>query len=68
MSGAPRRRGHGDGDLRARRRRFLTIVIIDFPICRFEHCNIVANKVTHELARLARFQLPVDWFEEPLDH
>ena len=40
----------------------------DFPISRFEHCNIVANKVTHERARLARFQLPVDWFEEPLDH
>ena len=31
----------------------------DFPTSRFEHCNREANKVAHELARLARFLLPL---------
>ncbi|XBH61203.1 hypothetical protein VPH35_115693 [Triticum aestivum] len=39
----------------------------DFVIARFEHCNREANKVAHELARLARFSLTSDWFEEPLN-
>ena len=39
----------------------------DFITTRFEHCNREANKVAHELARLARFSLTSDWFEEPLD-
>ncbi|XBI64051.1 hypothetical protein VPH35_044312 [Triticum aestivum] len=38
----------------------------DFFMTRFEHCNREANKVAHELARLARFSLTSDWFEEPL--
>ena len=37
----------------------------DFPTSRFEHCNREANKVAHELARLARFSMTLDWFEEP---
>ena len=39
----------------------------EFTITRFEHCNREANKVAHELARLARFSLTSDWFEEPLN-
>lgn len=39
----------------------------DFPISTFEHCNREANKVAHQLARLARFSLTFDWFEEPLN-
>jgi ribonuclease HI len=39
----------------------------DFVITRFEHCNREANKVAHELARLVRFSLTFDWFEEPLN-
>ncbi|KAF7005317.1 hypothetical protein CFC21_020442 [Triticum aestivum] len=39
----------------------------DFVIPRFEHCNREANKVAHELARLARFSSTSDWFEEPLN-
>ena len=38
----------------------------DFPTSRFEHCNREANKVAHELARLARFSSTIDWFEEPM--
>ncbi|XBI20605.1 hypothetical protein VPH35_061859 [Triticum aestivum] len=38
----------------------------DFITARFEHCNRETNKVAHELARLARFSLTSDWFEEPL--
>lgn len=38
----------------------------DFSFARFEHCNREANKVAHELARLARFLLTSHWFEEPL--
>ncbi|KAI5011675.1 hypothetical protein ZWY2020_013812 [Hordeum vulgare] len=37
----------------------------DFVASRFEHCNREANKVAHELARLARFSQASDWFEEP---
>ena len=39
----------------------------DFSLVRFERCNRKANKVAHELARLARFSDTVDWFEEPLN-
>ncbi|XBI63808.1 hypothetical protein VPH35_044145 [Triticum aestivum] len=38
----------------------------DFVVTRFEHCNREANKVAHELARLARFSAK-DWFEEPIN-
>ena len=31
-------------------------IACDFPLVRFEHCNMEANKVAHELARLAKFQ------------
>lgn len=37
----------------------------DFTIARFEHCSRDANKVAHELSRLAGFSLTLDWFEEP---
>jgi hypothetical protein len=40
-------------------------IVCDFLISRFEHCNREANKVAHELARLARFYLTYEWFEEP---
>ena len=39
----------------------------DFVIARFKHCNREANKVAHELARLARFSLTSDWFEGSLN-
>jgi hypothetical protein len=39
----------------------------DFIITRFEHCDRVANKVAHELARLARFSSTSVWFEEHLN-
>ncbi|XBI27992.1 hypothetical protein VPH35_052326 [Triticum aestivum] len=39
----------------------------DFVTDRFEHCNRETNKVAHELARLARFSLTSEWFEEPLN-
>ena len=39
--------------------------VCDFVMTRFEHCNREANKVAHELARLARFSLTSDWFKEP---
>ena len=38
----------------------------DFPLTNFEHCNREANKVAHELARLAKFSETREWFEEPL--
>ncbi|KAI4996739.1 hypothetical protein ZWY2020_054546 [Hordeum vulgare] len=38
----------------------------DFPLVRFEHCNREENKVAHELARLAKFTIPRDWFEDPM--
>ena len=56
--------------LRGRRQRILTTVIILAVISLFLHlsiCNREANMVAHELARLARFHPPLDWFEEPLD-
>lgn len=37
----------------------------DFPLTSFEHYNREANKVVHELARLARLSSTKDWFEEP---
>ena len=40
----------------------------DFPLTRFEHCNRVANKVAHELARLAKVSVTRDWFEEPMEN
>lgn len=39
----------------------------DFVTTSFEHCNREANKVTHELARLAKFSLTSVWFEESLN-
>uniref|UniRef100_A0A453BDG5 RNase H type-1 domain-containing protein n=1 Tax=Aegilops tauschii subsp. strangulata TaxID=200361 RepID=A0A453BDG5_AEGTS len=36
----------------------------EFTITRFEHCNREANKVAHEIARLANFSTTRDWFEE----
>ncbi|KAM3298621.1 hypothetical protein ACQJBY_040213 [Aegilops geniculata] len=39
----------------------------DFVMTRFEHCYREANKVAHKLARLARFSLTSDYFEEPLN-
>ena len=39
----------------------------DFPFTRFEHCNREANKVAHELARLAKISVTNDYFEEPMD-
>ena len=39
----------------------------DFIMTRFEHCNREANRVAHELARLARFSSSLDWFEEPIN-
>ncbi|XBI08586.1 hypothetical protein VPH35_136294 [Triticum aestivum] len=38
----------------------------DFIMTKFEHCNREANKVAHELARLARFFSTSVWFEEPI--
>ena len=35
----------------------------DFPITKFEHCNREANRVAHELAKLARFSLSNLWME-----
>ncbi|XBI25587.1 hypothetical protein VPH35_050487 [Triticum aestivum] len=35
-------------------------------LTKFEHCNREANKVAHELARLANFSVTRDWFEEPI--
>lgn len=36
-----------------------------FTLARFEHCNRDADKVSRELARLARFSLMLDWLEKP---
>ena len=38
----------------------------DFPLVGFEHCNKEANKVAHEIARVAKFSETRDWFEEPM--
>ena len=40
----------------------------DFLLTRFEHCNRVANKIAHELARLAKVSVTRDWFEEPMEN
>ncbi|XBI44411.1 hypothetical protein VPH35_109046 [Triticum aestivum] len=40
----------------------------DFLLTRFEHCNRTANKVAHELARLAKVSVTRDWFEEPMEN
>ncbi|KAI4996282.1 hypothetical protein ZWY2020_048048 [Hordeum vulgare] len=37
----------------------------DFTATRFKQCNTEANKVAHELARLARSSRASHWFEEP---
>ena len=42
-------------------------IACDFSMSKLEHCNREANKVAHELARLARFSDTVDWFEELLN-
>ncbi|VAI21845.1 unnamed protein product [Triticum turgidum subsp. durum] len=42
------------------------VLLLTLTICRFEHCNRQANKVAHELARLAKFSVMKDWFEEPM--
>ena len=39
----------------------------DFPLVRFEHCNRKANKVAHEIGRVAKFSETRDWFEEPMN-
>ena len=36
----------------------------DFPISRFENYSRETNKVTHELAKLARFSFISEWFKE----
>uniref|UniRef100_A0A3B6QE99 RNase H type-1 domain-containing protein n=2 Tax=Triticum aestivum TaxID=4565 RepID=A0A3B6QE99_WHEAT len=38
----------------------------DFPITRFKHYNREANRVAHELAKVAKFSTTLNWFEEPL--
>ncbi|KAF7084426.1 hypothetical protein CFC21_088052 [Triticum aestivum] len=38
----------------------------DLPITRFEHYNREANRVAHELAKVAKFSTALNWFEEPL--
>ena len=38
----------------------------DFPITKFGHCNREANRVAHELVKLARFSSSLNWFEELL--
>ena len=37
----------------------------DFIITGFQHYNREANKLAHELARLVRFSITSDWFEDP---
>ncbi|KAF7033153.1 hypothetical protein CFC21_044274 [Triticum aestivum] len=39
----------------------------DFTISRFERWSREANRVAHELTRLARISSNFDWFEEPLN-
>ena len=38
----------------------------DFSLVRFEHCNREANKVAHEIARVAKFSETRVWFQEPM--
>ncbi|XBJ03647.1 hypothetical protein VPH35_022750 [Triticum aestivum] len=40
----------------------------DFSQTSFEHCNREANKVAHELARLAKGFMSNDWIEEPMEN
>ncbi|KAF6986289.1 LOW QUALITY PROTEIN: hypothetical protein CFC21_004070 [Triticum aestivum] len=42
------------------------LLACNFPITRFEHCNKEANRVAHELAKVARFSIALNWFEKPL--
>ncbi|KAF7079500.1 hypothetical protein CFC21_083722, partial [Triticum aestivum] len=42
-------------------------MVCDFYLIIFEHCNRESNKVAHEIARLAKFSLTSDWFEEPMN-
>ncbi|KAF7042537.1 hypothetical protein CFC21_052112 [Triticum aestivum] len=41
-------------------------IACDFPLVRFEHCTREANKMSHEIARLVKFSVTADWFEEPV--
>ena len=40
----------------------------DFLRISFEHCNREANKVAQKLARLAKFSVTRDCFEEPMNN
>ncbi|KAI4988860.1 hypothetical protein ZWY2020_036177 [Hordeum vulgare] len=40
----------------------------EFSFTSFEHCNREANKVAHELARLAKSFDMSEWIEEPLEN
>ena len=42
-------------------------LVCDFSLVRFEYCNRKANKVAHEVARVAKFSETRDWFEEPMN-
>ncbi|KAF6984075.1 hypothetical protein CFC21_002131 [Triticum aestivum] len=39
----------------------------DFPLIRFEHCNREANKMAHEISRLAKKFASRVSFEEPMN-
>ena len=41
------------------------LMACDFPRISFEQCNREANKVAHELARIAKYSMTRDWIEEP---
>jgi len=41
-------------------------IACDFPLVRFEHYNREANKVAHDIARLAKISVTTDWFEDPM--
>ncbi|XBI76598.1 hypothetical protein VPH35_069815 [Triticum aestivum] len=43
------------------------LLACDFSLVRFEHYNRKANKVAHEVARVAKFSETWDWFEEPMN-
>ena len=43
------------------------IMLVISLLLDFLHYNREANKVAHQLARLARFSLTSDWFEESLN-
>ena len=44
------------------------LMACDFPLTSFEHCNREANKVDHELARLAKCFMIRDWIQEPMEN